>query len=53
MKSKHIQNYSLGFRPYPSDIPTPSEKEASIAKFKEGFMSSLEIRPVTHMRAQP
>ena len=33
--------YFIGRRSYPSDEPTPSEKELSISNFKEGFSTHL------------
>jgi FemAB family protein len=37
MKNKGLKWYKLGRRYYPSDKPTPTEKEISISYFKEGF----------------
>lgn len=41
MKRRGCRWYSIGRRYYPSDIPTPTEKELSISHFKEGFSSHL------------
>jgi len=38
-KKKGVAWYKLGARPYPTDQPSPTSKELSIASFKEGFAS--------------
>lgn len=40
------RQFILGNRPFPGDSPAPSEKEAKIAFFKEGFATALQILPV-------
>lgn len=44
MKKRNLRWYKIGVRPYPSDTPKPSEKEISIADFKQGFSSHLHSR---------
>jgi FemAB family protein len=39
MKSRGISWYHIGERPYPQDIPGPSDKQLGIAAFKQGFAS--------------
>lgn len=39
MQKRGCRWYFIGRRFYPSDQPTPSEKELAISKFKEGFAS--------------
>jgi FemAB family protein len=41
MKSRGLKWYKLGPRFYPSDIPSPSDKEITISQFKQGFASHL------------
>lgn len=41
MKNRGVRWYKLGARPYPTDDPAPSEKELTIADFKQGFASHL------------
>lgn len=44
MKALGLGSYRLGARPYPGDVPPPTEKELSIAHFKEGFASGTCAR---------
>lgn len=39
MKRRNIRWYKLGPRFYPADVPLPTQKELSIADFKQGFAS--------------
>lgn len=39
MKSRGMSWYHIGNRPYPQDIPSPSDKQLRIAAFKQGFAS--------------
>ena len=49
MLKKGIRWYKLGARPYPTDLPAPSEKEISIGHFKEGFASDcFPVFKLTH-----
>lgn len=41
MQARGIQWYKIGERCYQSDLPEPTEKEISIADFKQGFASHL------------
>jgi FemAB family protein len=41
MKRRHMRWYKLGPRFYPSDVPRPTQKELSIADFKQGFASHM------------
>ena len=41
LKKRGIVWYKLGHRPYQTDQPTPTDKEVSIAEFKEGFASNI------------
>ena len=41
MKARGLRWYKIGARPYPADKPSPTEKELSIAEFKQGFASHL------------
>jgi len=41
MKTLGLRWYKLGARPYPGDTQPPSEKELSIAHFKEGFATHV------------
>jgi len=41
MKRRGCRWYCIGRRFYPSDVPTPTDKELSISEFKEGFSSHL------------
>ena len=41
MKRRGLRWYKLGRRPYPTDVPAPSEKEVSIGVFKQGFATHL------------
>ena len=39
-----MKSYILGDRPYPSDTPTPTDKEINIGLFKEGFATAIRPR---------
>jgi FemAB family protein len=41
MQRKGLSWYFIGARPYPTDQPSPTEKELSIARFKEGFATTI------------
>lgn len=41
MKKRNLRWYKIGTRAFPSDIPTPTEKEISITEFKEGFSTDI------------
>jgi FemAB family protein len=41
MKQKGLRWYYIGARPYPTDLVAPTEKELSIARFKEGFATTM------------
>ena len=41
MKSRGLRWYKIGMRPYSAELPTPTEKELSIAEFKQGFGANL------------
>ena len=41
MKQKGLRWYYIGARPYPTDPTAPTEKELSIARFKEGFATTM------------
>jgi FemAB family protein len=41
MQRRGLRWYYIGARAYPADRPTPSEKELSIARFKEGFATTM------------
>lgn len=43
--------FVLGDRPFPGDEPPPSEKEAKIAFFKEGFATALQLLPSLEIAA--
>lgn len=42
----------LGDRPFPGDTVKPSEKEAKIAFFKEGFATELQLLPTLELKAE-
>lgn len=44
MKRRNIRWYKLGPRFYPADMPHPTQKELSIADFKQGFASHIFAR---------
>ena len=44
MQARGLRWYRIGTRPYPSSQPSPTEKELSIAEFKEGFSTHLMPR---------
>lgn len=44
MKRRNIRWYKLGPRFYPADVPPPTQKELSIADFKQGFASHIFAR---------
>lgn len=48
MKKRGLRWYKIGFRPYPSDLPAPTEKEISIGEFKEGFATHLFPQYLLH-----
>ena len=49
MLKKRIRWYKIGTRPYPTDVPAPSEKETSVGYFKEGFASHFfPVFKLTH-----
>ena len=52
MKALGLRRYRLGARPYPGDRPPPTEKELSIALFKEGFASTTCARVTLTVPAQ-
>jgi len=41
LKARGVRWYKIGYRPYASDSPTPSDKEISIGEFKQGFASHI------------
>lgn len=41
MKAMGLRWYKIGERLYPRDVPAPSQKELSIAHFKEGFATHV------------
>ena len=41
MKQKGLRWYYIGARPYPTDLSTPTDKDLSIARFKEGFATTM------------
>ena len=41
LKKRGVIWYKVGVKPYISDIPKPSDKEVTIAEFKEGFASHI------------
>ena len=41
MKKRGLRWYRIGFRTYPCELPTPTEKEISIGQFKQGFATHL------------
>lgn len=41
LKKRDVKWYKIGTRPYSSNAPTPTDKEISIAKFKQGFASHV------------
>ena len=41
LKKRDVKWYKIGTRPYSSDAPTPTDKEISIGKFKQGFASHV------------
>jgi FemAB family protein len=46
MKMRGLRWYRIGFRPFPSEQPEPTEKEVSIGAFKQGFASHLFLQYV-------
>lgn len=52
MKRRNISWYKLGPRFYPADVPHPTQKELSIADFKQGFASHIFPRFVIKHRVQ-
>lgn len=44
MQRLNISWYKIGIRGFLTDIPKPSDKEISIAEFKEGFASDISSR---------
>jgi FemAB family protein len=53
MKRRGLRWYRIGLRPYPSESPTPTDKEMSIGEFKEGFATHLFPRFVLHHAVTP
>jgi len=45
------RQFILGDRPFPGDQPPPSDKEAKIAFFKEGFATALQLLPTLEIAA--
>jgi len=41
MKKRRLQWYKVGTRSFPTDMPTPTEKEISVTEFKEGFATNI------------
>lgn len=41
MKKRNVRWYKIGLRPYPAEVPAPSNKELAIADFKQGFATHL------------
>ncbi len=41
MKARGLRWYKIGLRPYATDVPPPTEKELSIAEFKQGFATHV------------
>ncbi len=41
LKRRGVRWYRIGARPYPADVPGPSQKELAIAEFKDGFATHL------------
>ena len=48
MKSRGLRWYKIGYRPYPSQEPSPTQKEISIGEFKQGFSTHLFPQYVLH-----
>lgn len=44
LKRLGVKSYLIGDRPFPNDIPKPTEKEINIGIFKEGFCTGLRSR---------
>jgi len=44
LKRLGIKKYLLGDRPYPIDLPSPTQKELNISHFKEGFATAIRPR---------
>lgn len=44
LKHLGVKSYLIGDRPFPSDIPKPTEKEINIGLFKQGFCTGLRSR---------
>ncbi|HTA63886.1 MAG TPA: FemAB family protein [Xanthomonadaceae bacterium] len=53
MKRRGVRWYKLGACVYPTDTPSPSEKEMSISHFKQGFASHLFPRYLTRYELKP
>lgn len=41
LKKRGVRWYKIGSRPYPTETPTPTDKEVSIGEFKQGFASQM------------
>ena len=41
MKNRGIRWYKIGLRHYPTEVPSPTDKEIQIGEFKQGFASHL------------
>ncbi len=53
MKRRGLRWYKIGFRPYPCELPTPTEKEISIGEFKQGFATHLLSQYVLRYDLKP
>lgn len=45
------RQFILGDQPFPGDTPPPSDKEAKIAFFKEGFSTAVQLLPTLELTA--
>lgn len=52
MKARELRWYKIGQRPYPSEQPRATDKEFSIAEFKQGFATHLFPQYVLQYDAQ-
>ena len=53
MKARGLRWYKIGLRPYATDVPSPTEKELSIAEFKQGFAPVLLPRYIFRYGVTP
>jgi len=53
MKKRGLRWYKIGSRPYPADLPAPTEKEISIGEFKHGFATHLFPQYVLRHHIKP